>query len=264
MPNVNSRQAEGLPQKLRCYRSKRRAGSEGYFCRHHELLFKKLYVIIRKNQTKAMEVEEEKYQKELFQFEQPKRSFSRLADMLPKADFEGRISITISLEKIVFIAIGMMMVFVMVYALGIESGKLRENAPVVQAVKPPEQLSTAPGAQIRPAAIPAKNILNTAPIVPTVTPAMRVGQMAQGQAKTAAVYRESKPFMILAGSFAKRENAQASAAMLTKQGFDTSITYFQPYFRVCVGAYSDKNGADAKRDLMRVKRIYKDAMLRSR
>jgi SPOR domain len=204
------------------------------------LLFENVCVIIRKNQIKVME--EEKYQKELFKFEQPKRSFSRFAEMLPKADFEGRVSITISLEKMVFIAIGLMMVFVIVYAMGVESGKSRGNAPAVQAGKPSEQLSNAPGAQVRPAAIPARNILNTAPIVPVVKP--------------------SKPYTILAGSFAKLDNAQRSAAMLTKQGFNASVTYFQSYYRVSVGSYSDKTSADAQRDLVKVRRINKDAMFK--
>ena len=57
-------------------------------------------------------MEEEEYQKELFEFEQPKKSFSRFADMLPKADFEGRVAITVSLEKIVFVSIGIVMVMV--------------------------------------------------------------------------------------------------------------------------------------------------------
>ncbi len=226
------------------------------------LLFENAYVIIRKNQIKVME--EEKYQKELFQFEQPKKSFSRFAEMLPKADFEGRISITISLENIVFIAIGMMMIFVIVYAMGVESGKSRENAPAVRVGKPSEQLSTAPGAQVRPAAIPVKNILNTAPIAPAVRPATPVRQIVQPQVKTTALYQESKPYTILAGSFAKRENAQGAAVMLVKQGFTASIAYFQPYYRVSVGAYSDKTSADAQRDLMRVRRINKDAMFKLR
>jgi SPOR domain len=224
------------------------------------LLFENVCVIIRKNQMKVME--EEKYQKELFKFEQPKRSFSRFAEMLPKADFEGRVSITISLEKMVFIAIGLMMVFVIVYAMGVESGKSRGNAPVVRAGKPSEQLSNAPGAQVRPAAIPVRSILNTAPIMPVVKPAPPVRQIVQPQVKATAVYQASKPYTILAGSFAKLENAQGSAAMLAKQGFNVSVTYFQPYYRVSVGSYSDKTSADAQRDLVKVRRINKDAMFK--
>lgn len=226
------------------------------------MLFENACVIIRKNQIKIME--EEKYQKELFQFEQPKKSFSRFAEMLPKADFEGKVSITISLEKIVFIAIGMMMVFVIVYAMGVESGKSRKNAPAVQAGKPSEQLSRAPGARVRPAAIPVKNILNTAPIVTAVRPAPPVRQIVQRQVKATTVFQESKPYTILAGSYAKRANAQASVAILIKQGFNASVTYFKPYYRVCVGAYRNKNDADARRDLMRVRQINKDAMFKLR
>ncbi|MFH1190455.1 MAG: SPOR domain-containing protein [Candidatus Omnitrophota bacterium] len=205
-------------------------------------------------------MEEEKYQKELFHFEEPKRSFSRLQDMLPKADFEGKISIAISLEKMVFIAIGIIMVLVIVYALGVENGKSRREIPAVRPAKPPEQLVTAPGAHTRPAVIPDKNILNTAPIVTAARTAPPVRQAIQAKTKAATPYQETKRFTILAGSFAKRENAQASALMLTKQGFNATVIYARPYYRVCVGAYSDKTGADAARDLAKVRRVKKDAM----
>jgi hypothetical protein len=205
-------------------------------------------------------MEEEKYQKELFEFEQPKRSFSRLSEMLPKADFEGRVAITISLEKLVFISIGIMMVLVVVYALGVESGKSRANAPAVQAVKPLPAPPISQVQQNRVATIPAKNILNTAPIVPAAKGMAPARQAIQDQAKAMALGKASKPFTILAGTFTKRGNAEAASAALTKQGLNAVVTYSQFYYRVCVGAYS--NGVEAERDLSRVKSIYKDAVLK--
>jgi len=204
-------------------------------------------------------MEEEKHQKELFEFEQPKRSFSRLADMLPKADLEGRVAITISLEKMVFISIGIMMALVIVYALGVESGKSRSDAPDVQAAKP---LSLPQAQQNRTATIAAKNILNTAPIVPAVKSAAPVRQIFQDQTKTAVIGKASKPFTILAGTFTKRDNAETARAILARQGLNAAVTYSQFYYRVCVGAYA--NGAEAQRDLDRVKGIYKDAMIKPR
>lgn len=204
-------------------------------------------------------MEEEKHQRELFEFEQPKRSFSRLADMLPKADFEGRVAITISLEKMVFISIGIMMALVIVYALGVESGKSRSYTPDVQAAKP---LSLPQAQQNRTATIAAKNILNTAPIVPAVKSAAPVKQVIQDQAKTAVIGKASKPFTILAGTFTNRDNAETACAILVRQGLNAVVTYSQFYYRVCVGAYA--NGAEAQRDLGRVKGIYKDAMIKPR
>ncbi|MCX5678208.1 MAG: SPOR domain-containing protein [Candidatus Omnitrophica bacterium] len=207
-------------------------------------------------------MEEEKYQKKLFEFEQPKRSFSRLSDMLPKADFEGRVAITISLEKLVFISIGIMMVMVVVYALGVESGKSRADTTGAQVTKPLPSPPVSQAQQNRPATIPAKNILNTAPIVPAAKNMAPARQIIQEQAKTAAIGKASKPFTILAGTFTKRENAEAACAVLARQGLNAAVTYSQFYYRVCVGIYA--NSAEAERDLARVKSIYKDAMLKPR
>lgn len=209
-------------------------------------------------------MEEEKHQKELFEFEGSKKSFSRLTDMLPKADLEGRVAITLTLEKIVFISIGIIMAMVIVYALGVESGKSRV-IPGPKAggfvARPP----VARGLQNRAAAVIApKNILNTAPIAQTAYSAAPARQMPVKQARTEAASQGAKPFAILASTFGKRENAQTAAAILTKQGFNVTITYSEPYYRVCVGAYADKNGAEVQKDLARVRRIYKDAMLKLR
>ena len=217
-------------------------------------------------------MEEEKHQKELFEFDRPKRSFSRLAAMLPRADFEGRVSITISLEKLVFISIGMVMVVVVVYALGVDSGRARAKAAAVQTVKtpavpmmkPPVVLSASQVRQNTAAAIPARNILNTAPIVPAAKPALGAKQAAHVQQKAVPAGGASKPFTILAGAFSKLENAQAAAAILTRQGFNAAVTYSAPYYRVCAGSYSDKTGAETQNDLAKVRRIYKDAMLKLR
>ena len=84
-------------------------------------------------------MDDEKYQKELFQFEKPKRLFPRLAKILPKADFEGRVLITFTLERIVFISIGILMIMVLTYALGVERGRRFSGAAVSIPNKPLEQ-----------------------------------------------------------------------------------------------------------------------------
>ena len=198
-------------------------------------------------------MEEEKYQKELFEFEEPKKSFSRLSDMLPKAGFEGNVSITLTLEKMVFIFIGIIMLMVIVYALGVESGKLR-TTPGVQSSRRTAPVSNEVVLQTRVNVLSAKNILNTAPVAPTNKPAEPV--------KTVIPMPAIKPYTILAGSYVKREGAQASAAIMTRQGFNVTITYSKPYYRVCVGSYVNKAGIEAQKDLIKVKRIYKDAIIK--
>lgn len=208
-------------------------------------------------------MDEEKYQKNLFEFDQPKKSFSRLADMLPRADFGGRVAITISLEKIVFISIGIMMVMVIVYALGVESGRSRV-APAIQAAKPVLAPRAVSAPQERAVTISPKNILNTAPIAPVTSSAPIPLRPTRGQSKTAFTGERARPYTVLASTFSKVENAQAAAALLVKQGFNATITYAKPYYQVCIGAYADKISAEAERDLARVRRIFKDAMFKLR
>lgn len=201
-------------------------------------------------------MEEEKFQKELFEFEQPKKPFSRLTDILPKADFDGRVAITLTLEKVVFIFIGIIMAMVIVYALGVESGKSRTGSNVRAATKQVMPPAIATVSQPRASNIAAKNIFNTAPIAPANRPAAPVKLGAQAPS--------ARPYTILAGSYLKRESAQASAAILAKQGFNVTITYSEPYYRVCAGTYADKTGIEVQKDLLKVRRFYKDAMLKLR
>ena len=64
-------------------------------------------------------MENEKYQKELFEFEAPKKAAARFGDIFQRADFV----ITLTPEKMVFAAIGIIMLMVVFFALGVEKGK---------------------------------------------------------------------------------------------------------------------------------------------
>ena len=186
-------------------------------------------------------MEEEKYQKELFEFEEPKKPFSKFTNMLPKRDFEGRIALSLTFEKIVFIFIGTVMVMVLVFALGVENGKFRgDRAKIIKAAK------------VVPVAPKARPLQYNSGAAPKARPL----QSDSG----AAV----KPYTIVAATFSKKETAQAAAAFLTKEGSSASVVFSDPYYRVCVGSYTDMYGTQIQRDLAKVKRIYKDAFVRVR
>ncbi len=207
-------------------------------------------------------MEEEKYQKELFEFDQPKKSFSRLSDILPRADFEGRIMLTISLEKLIFISIGIIMVMVVLYALGVENGKLFSKEAGFRSVKQGETPILPPALQNRASTIPTKSILSTAPVVTLVKPVLQTKPTVQNALRAQPASQLVKPYTILAGTFYKIENARTVGAILVKQGFTVTISYSAPYYMVMVGAYADKNLPDIQRDLARVKHIYKDAAIK--
>lgn len=219
---------------------------------------------------------DEKYQKELFKFEEPKKPFSRFSGIFPKADFEGRVAITLTLEKLVFISIGIVMCMVIIYALGVESGK-RRTAQVpfqpkqLQAVARPQVLpakktraATIPGARQSMVQIPAlqKNVSGKAG-----TPFVQVSQVARQpastiSAKTVPAPDASKPYTILAVTFSRKETAVSGAALLNKEGLNAYVVYGAPYYRVYVGAYADAYSPQSQKDLAKVRRIYRDAMFK--
>lgn len=209
---------------------------------------------------------EERSQKELFEFQEPKKPFSKLANILPKPDFEGRIAVTLTLEKIVFIFIGMIMVMVLVFALGVESGKARDaarrqNMPKAQKASQPIRAAV-PVMAIQPTPVAGRNFFNMAQ---TVSSARTTPQKAPGAPVKAAIAPEgSKPYTIVAVTFSKIETAQAAAVSLSKDGFSSSVVYSDPYYKVCVGSYADTYGAQVRRDLAKLRRVYKDAFVRLR
>lgn len=178
-------------------------------------------------------MEEEKGQKELFEFEKPKRSFPKLSNFLPKADFERNILITLSLEKIIFISIGLILALVVVYALGVEVGKTKAKTAnqVVQQVS----VKKAPPVVQQPVLQVPK----------TVTTAQDL----------------TRPYIIIAGAYSRKDNALSAMARLKQAGFDAYIGQNAPLFQVWVGS---KTSADAQRGLVRIKKLCKDAYLKTR
>lgn len=181
-------------------------------------------------------MEEDRYQKELFEFEKQKKPFPRFGRIFLKSNF----GLTFSMEKLVFISIGLIMLMVIIYALGVERGKsLRPQAIVQNRVVSQAPLEPKPIQQVH--AIPA-------PTPPTT--------------KTQPPKEQDKPYTIVAVTFLRKDTALAEVNRLKKEGFESFIAESDSYFLVCVGAYDDKEGA--KPMLSKVKKIYKDAYLKLR
>lgn len=189
-------------------------------------------------------MEEDKQQKELFEFEPPKRSFPRLGAIFPRSDFEGKLSVTLTLERLIFILIGIIMLMVIIYALGVEAGRSTAKAKA-------------------PAIVPAKNAVAAhAPVIPAkqnITPREPVVVTSPAVVPVKDV---NKPYTIVAVTFSKRELAVQEVNKLKKSGFSATLVQSDSYFQVCVGSYSDKNGAESQKDLKKIKRLYKDAYFR--
>lgn len=199
-------------------------------------------------------MEEEKYKKELFEFEKPKRAFPSLANLFPKAGFEGRLGVTLTLDKIIFIVIAAIMLMVIVYALGVERGKsLKARAmPTLSAA----QAKAAP-------AVTTAALTGSAVIKIKQVPLEKVAPLTVPRPGTATLFQPAgRPFTIIAGAFTRKDTALQEAARLTKDGFDAKVFQANLYFQVCVGAYANKKAAQGT--LKRIRVRYKDAYIKQR
>jgi len=191
-------------------------------------------------------MEEEKSQKELFEFDKPKRRFSPLAEIFRFSGVEGpAFAVTLKLDKIVFISIVIMMAMVVIYAVGVEQGKsISRKAPAMAVVQKVPQ---------RPAVdIPAPQPAVSSKVVPaaaeTIAPSGRA---------------TAKPYTIAVSALSKRDTAASEVARLKANAFDAFVIYREPFYVVCVGSFADKTSARSIQELNRVKRFNKDAYFKA-
>jgi len=180
-------------------------------------------------------MEEERYQKELFEFKPPRRPFPGLGKLHLKGDF----ALTLNLEKIILTAIGLLMLLVVVYALGVERGKAARNAPAdatsrprVTAPRPVVPAAAVSSSQTQPAAMPAAAV-------------------------TDAPRDASGPYTVLAVTLRKKDAAGAEAARLKSEGYDAFVRQSDIYSQVCIGSYLTRDSAE--KASVKVKRLYRDA-----
>ena len=190
-------------------------------------------------------MDEEKYQKELFEFEKPKRFFPKLSDFFPKGDFERNIILTLTLDRAVFIAIGIIMVMVVLYALGVETGKSRAMESALSLPAPAAMPQAAKVAVAQPLKVVAPQPVRVVTPAPAVSNANRI-------------------YTIVAVTFINKDTAMQETDKLRRQGYSPALIQSDRYFQVCIGAYADRTGAESQRDLKKIRRLYKDAYLRIR
>ncbi|MFA6320690.1 MAG: SPOR domain-containing protein [Candidatus Omnitrophota bacterium] len=215
-------------------------------------------------------MDEEKYQKELFEFEKPKRFLPRLSDFFPKADFERNVILTLTLDRAVFITIGIIMTMVVIYALGVESGKSRSAATETEqqeAVAVTPVVVNAPvvnqAAPVQPARLPLP--AKPAPAIKAAAlPVVKAQAQPVVSRPAAIINNRAKPYTIVAVTLTRKDTALFEINKLKRQGIDAFIAQKGNYFQVCVGAYSDKTDAQSQKDLKKVRRLYKDAYLKLR
>ncbi len=195
-------------------------------------------------------METEKYQKELFEFETPRKAQARLGSIFPRTDF----AITLTPEKMVFTAIGVIMLMVIFFALGVEKGRSAAYAKFTTTKTITKDIVAIPA---KPAATPI--VVARSAVATNVTPKTSLPVAA---VKVQAPFDKSKPYMIVTGAFSRQDLALKEVGKLNKAGLEAFVYYGEPYYLACVGSFQNKDGAG--KILNKVRQMYKDAYVRLR
>ena len=192
-------------------------------------------------------MEKDNIQKELFnEFEAPKKQPRRFGQFFQKTDF----TISLSAEKLVFVSIGITMLLVVSFALGVEKGKATSKCVEAKIIPAQTQVST----------VQVKTVNTVTNVVPKdraqASTAKSVPVAPQGLSD------KSKPYTIVAAAFSKEVFATQEVSHLKAIGLDAFIIKGDPYYLACVGSFANKDAA--KTILNKIKQMHKDAYVRLR
>lgn len=203
-------------------------------------------------------MENDNLQKELFEFEQPKKTqLHKFGQLFQRPDF----CLVLTAEKLVFVSIGIIMLMVVFFAIGVEKGKSR--APKAASPLLAEQ-AAAPQVPVKAAAIPIKQV-KAGTISTNVSPKtmpVKVVPEAQKVPAQAAQPAGDKPYTIVAAAFLRQDFAAKEANLLKGNGLDAFVLKSEPYYLACVGSFVNKDSA--KNVLSKVRQLHRDAYLRLR
>lgn len=213
-------------------------------------------------------MENDKLQKELFEFEAPKKVLRPIfGQFFQKTDF----GVTLTVEKLVFISIGTIMLMVVFFAIGVEKGKslpTRNAAPLVPAQTVTIQVPTKAVAALVPQARAVTTVKNIAPKdrnavswgqKKTLTATTNAAVEAQN---THVLQSRGKPYTIVAAAFLRQDFASKEAAILEGNSLDAFVYYSEPYYLACVGSFASKDSA--QKVLSKVRQMHRDAYVRLR
>lgn len=198
-------------------------------------------------------MENDNTQKELFEFETPKSTARRkFARFLEKNSF----GIALTGEKIVILSIGIVMLMVIFFALGVERGKhlaVKSDAAAQAPVQAPVTQVPAQAPARVPVQVPAKvTVKNIAQNKTAVTP------VNTAPAQIAAA--DNKPYVIVAAAFSRQDFALKEVSALKTSGLDAFMLKSDPYYLACAGSFATKELAS--KALGKVRQIHKDAYIR--
>ena len=199
-------------------------------------------------------MENENYQKELFEFEAPKKTAARFGNIFQRTGFV----VTLTPEKMVFAAIGIVMLMVVFFALGVEKGKAVSYTGSITPKMVYREIVTSPA---RPEIRTVVSVARPKPVVgaTNITPKTTLPTAPK---KSQAAFDKSKPYTIVAAAFSREDFATKEAVKLKADGLEAFVYYGEPYYLACVGSFQDK--VSAQKILNKVRQMHRDAYVRLR
>jgi Sporulation related domain. len=199
-------------------------------------------------------MDNEKYQKELFEFESPKKAAVRFGGIFPRSD----LAITLTPEKMVFAAIGAIMLMVIFFALGVEKGRSSAYAKLTETKTVAKEIVSAPEIPLKPAKVPVVAVNNA----PATNVTRKIGPPPAVTVRTQAVFDKTKPYMIVAAAFSREDLALKEVGRLKTAGLEAFVYYGEPYYLASIGSFQSREGA--QKILKKVRQMHKDAYVRLR
>jgi cell division protein FtsN len=198
-------------------------------------------------------METEKYQKELFEFESPKKPAARFGSIFTRNDF----AITLTPEKMVFTAIGVIMLMVIFFALGVEKGKSAAYAKFTAAKATTKDVVAVPALPAKTAVVPEARAKITT--VTNITPKASVPAAA---VNIQPAFDKTKPYMVVVGAYSRENLASKEVVKLKAAGLEAFVYYGEPYYLACVGSFQNRDAAG--KILNKVRQMHRDAYVRLR
>ena len=161
--------------------------------------------------------------------------------------------LSVSYEQVIFITIGIIMLMVLVFSLGVERGRSLAVSPAKKqtdtAAKKADNLKT------EPAKAEEKTIPEAAEA------AQAEGDKAPEEKKEVKTSSENI-FTVQLIAYRSKKSAQKELSTLTKKGYKPFIVTGGGYYQVCVGEY--KNQESAQKVIRELKKGYPDGFIRKR
>lgn len=177
-------------------------------------------------------------QPELFEeFKEPHRTrkfkFRNLA-YYPK----GRIYVSLSYEKSLFLLIGLILTLVLIFTLGVEKGK--ELSGQITTIRQQNQQFSPPSQS--EIGLVKKQVITDQQHVTTVSTSI------------------DKLYTIQVASLTKEDLARKEIKKLKAQGYEASVIKSDKFYLICVGGFSTKQEASAQ--FTKLRETYKDCYIR--